>query len=241
MFGDIAHGSLLFAFGIYLCFKKDTIQHFALKMFLPHRYLITMMGFFAFYCGWIYNDFMSISLDMFGSCYNPDAVTAGQYIPKYSDQCVYPIGLDPVWSVSTNNLNFVNSLKMKISVIIGVVHMLLGVFLKASNSIYFGKWMDFFFEFLPQLVFLITLFGYMDFLIIYKWLIPWNTKTIPYAPSIITTMINMPLRLGKTDDCCGGWPLWGTPGNTSQDKIQLILVILSAVCVPLMLLPKPLY
>jgi V-type H+-transporting ATPase subunit a len=77
MFGDIAHGSLLFAFGIYLCFKKDTIQHSILKMFLPHRYLITMMGFFAFYCGWIYNDFMSISLDIFGSCYNPDAVTAG--------------------------------------------------------------------------------------------------------------------------------------------------------------------
>jgi hypothetical protein len=47
-------------------------------------------------------------------------------------------------------------------------------------------------------------------------------------------MINMPLRLGKTDDCCGGWPLWGTPGNTSQDKIQLIFVIISAVCVPLM-------
>jgi V-type H+-transporting ATPase subunit a len=63
---------------------------------------------------------------------------------------------------------------MKISVIIGVVHMTLGVFLKASNSIYFSKWMDLIFEFIPQLVFLLTLFGYMDFLIIYKWLVPWN-------------------------------------------------------------------
>lgn len=87
---------------------------------------------------------------------------------------------------------------MKLSVIIGVVHMTLGVFLKAGNSIYFGKWMDFVFEFIPQLAFMITLFGYMDFLIIYKWLIPWNAQTIPYAPSIITTMINMPLKLGKT-------------------------------------------
>lgn len=53
-------------------------------------------------------------------------------------------------------------------------------------------------------------------------------------------MINMPLRLGKTDDCHGCYPLWGTYGDTSQDKIQLILLIIAAVCVPLMLLPKPL-
>lgn len=86
-----------------------------------------------------------------------------------------------------------------------------------------------------------VLFGYMDFLIIYKWLVPWTPATIPYAPSIITTMINMPLKMGKTDDCCGGWPLWGTPGNTSQDHIQLILLIIAAISVPTMLLVKPLY
>lgn len=62
---------------------------------------------------------------------------------------------------------------MKIAVIIGVVHMTLGVFVKASNSLYFGKFMDFFFEFLPQLAFMILLFGYMDFLIFYKWTVNW--------------------------------------------------------------------
>lgn len=34
---------------------------------------------------------------------------------------------------------------MKIAVIIGVIHMTLGVFVKASNAIYFKKWLDFFF------------------------------------------------------------------------------------------------
>jgi len=58
---------------------------------------------------------------------------------------VYGVGLDPVWAVAENNLNFVNSLKMKISVIIAVVHMTLGVFVKAGNSVYYGKWLDFFF------------------------------------------------------------------------------------------------
>ena len=58
---------------------------------------------------------------------------------------MYPIGLDPAWSVADNNLNYVNSLKMKISVIIGVLHMTLGVFVKASNSIYFSRWVELFF------------------------------------------------------------------------------------------------
>jgi hypothetical protein len=44
---------------------------------------------------------------------------------------------------------------------------------------------------------MLVLFGYMDFLIIFKWLKNWNTNLYP-PPSIITTMINIPLKLGKT-------------------------------------------
>ena len=40
-------------------------------------------------------------------------------------------------------------------------------------------------------------FGYMDFLIIFKWLKDWGYGN-PHAPSIITSMINLPLMLGKT-------------------------------------------
>lgn len=138
---------------------------------------------------------------------------------------------------------------MKLSVIIAVVHMTLGVFVKASNALYYKKYIDFFFEFLPQLLFMTCLFAYMDFLIFYKWFVPWtiypdqNPDGVPVSdsPSIITTMINLPLRLGKTEDCCGGQPLWGVPGDTSQDTIQLILLVIAVICIPLMLLPKPLY
>lgn len=38
------------------------------------RYMIIMMGFFAFYCGWIYNDFMAMNINVFGSCYEPPSV-----------------------------------------------------------------------------------------------------------------------------------------------------------------------
>jgi V-type H+-transporting ATPase subunit a len=86
---------------------------------------------------------------------------------------------------------------MKLSVIIGVVHMLFGIILKAFNSLYFKKWLDFIFEFIPQITFMTLLFGYMDFLIIFKWKVDWGYYS-PVAPSIITTMINLPLGMGQT-------------------------------------------
>jgi V-type H+-transporting ATPase subunit a len=95
------------------------------------------MGFFATYCGLIYNDFFSLSLNLFQSCFDMGNATSNQPIHKDS-QCVYPIGLDPAWGVSENYLNYMNSLKMKLSVIVGVIHMIVGVFVKASNTIYFG-------------------------------------------------------------------------------------------------------
>jgi V-type H+-transporting ATPase subunit a len=71
MFGDIAHGLILFIFGLILVFKNDAIQKSSMKMLSSLRYMVTMMGFFAFYCGWIYNDFIGMNLNIFGSCYNP--------------------------------------------------------------------------------------------------------------------------------------------------------------------------
>ena len=75
-------------------------------------------------------------------------------------------------------------MKMKIAVILGVVHMTLGIVLKGCNLVYFSRKIDFFFEFIPQLVILLALFGYMDFLIIVKWLTDFTGKE-DKAPSII--------------------------------------------------------
>jgi V-type H+-transporting ATPase subunit a len=71
MYGDIGHGFFLFLFGIYLTHQKDEIarSNSPLKAALPARYLLLFMGFFAFYCGWMYNDFLSIPLGIFGTCY----------------------------------------------------------------------------------------------------------------------------------------------------------------------------
>lgn len=37
----------------------------------------------------------------------------------------------------------------------------------------------------------------MDFLIVFKWNVDWGYDSV-LAPSIITTMINLPLKLGQT-------------------------------------------
>lgn len=63
---------------------------------------------------------------------------------------------------------------MKLSVIIGVLHMTVGIIIKAFNAKYFKQRLDFYFEFIPQIIFMVLLFGYMDFLIIFKWLKVWD-------------------------------------------------------------------
>ncbi len=98
-----------------------------------------MMGFFAFYCGWIYNDFLGMNLNIFGSCYEPVAVVTDRYIKPSDPDCIYPFGIDPAWGVAGNELVFVNGLKMKVSVIIAIIHMAVGVVLKLHNALYFKK------------------------------------------------------------------------------------------------------
>ena len=113
MFGDIFHGFLLFLFGLFLVLFHKQVS--SLKLLGPYRYLLFLMGLFAFYTGWIYNDFSSIQLNAFGSCYD----IAGDDVTKKED-CTYTFGLDPVWSISENEIAFQNSMKMKLAVIIGV-------------------------------------------------------------------------------------------------------------------------
>lgn len=82
--------------------------------------------------------------------------------------------------------------------------MTFGIILKGANCRYFGKWIDFFFEFIPQLIFMLSTFGYMVFLIIAKWSINFSNH-VQDAPSIISLMINMPLRFGMIPDNKSLW------------------------------------
>jgi V-type H+-transporting ATPase subunit a len=68
---------------------------------------------------------------------------------KRQEDCVTSFGIDRVWSKSSNRITYLNSFKMKLSIVLGVIHMLLGIFVKGLNTLYFRKFVDFFFEFVP--------------------------------------------------------------------------------------------
>jgi len=87
-----------------------------------------------------------------------------------NDTCTYPFGQDSGWAISTKNkLTVANNIKMKMSVIFGVFHMCLGIFHKGQNAVYFSDYTTLFCEVITGFIIMLSLFGYMDFLIIMKW------------------------------------------------------------------------
>ena len=231
MFGDIGHGIILFSFGIYICLKYENLNNNSnsiIKEILPFRYIILLMGFFSLFCGLLYNDFMGIPLSIFNSCY----INKNKIVEK-KNNCVYYFGMDPKWYISKNELAFFNSLKMKFSVIIGVIQMTLGIILRGLNNIYFNDLTGFLFEFIPQICFMLLLFGYMIILIFVKWAINYDNDTSK-APSIITILMNLFLKNGSVEKK----PVWGTVKK--EESANRIFFYSALLCIPIILIPKPL-
>ena len=230
MFGDIGHGVFLFCFGLFLCSNQKFTDRFEfIKAFLPIRYLLLLMGFFSLFCGLLYNDFLSIPIELSPTCYQKSS--SDKYVLK--SNCVYNFGIDHTWYESGNHLDFMNSFKMKLSVIVGVTHMTLGVILKAVNSRYFYKDVDLYFEFIPQCLLLLVTFGYMNLLIIVKWLTSYSNTAD--APSVVATMIDMMLGYGSVKQ---------TPliySKKVQQGVNIFIIMIIAISVPTMLLAKPLF
>ena len=245
MFGDIGHGVALLIFSIFLLWKEKSLAKMELNevfaLLYGGRYVLILMAIFSIYCGFIYNDVMALGIALFPVTWAADPATSTNdtiYYIKNDPATVYPWGADPTWKIASNEIAFYNSFKMKFAVIFGVFHMLVGLCLKAANAIHFhkkksGPNLDFWFEAVPQIAFMCLLFGYMDFLIIYKWSIPWGADCGRsfgcQPPSLITTMISMALTPGSVKD-----PLY-----ENQGSVQLLLLLLALACVPIMLCVKP--
>ena len=239
MFGDIGHSIFLLIFAFYLMynnkkFAKDNKSIF--KTMASARYFLLLMAFFSLFCGLLYNDFLSVPL-YFKSCY-PKNGEEGEYLNKDED-CKYQFGLDPVWTISSNELMFVNSLKMKFSVIIGVFQMLIGIILKGLNALFERDLVEYVFVFIPQLIFMIILFGYMDLLIFLKWNTNYTGKE-DRAPDIKSYLMNIFLEFGKLpeveDKKNKDWIL--LKDRSFTENLHFNILILSIACLVIMFVPK---
>lgn len=110
--------------------------------------------------------------------------------------------------------------------------MCLGILMKGFNSFYFSKPLDFIFEFIPQILFMLVTFGYMSAAIIIKWVQNWGDGS--GAPSIVSIFIN----LGEATPQNG--ILWGDSEGKAQTYYQQMFFLIAFICVLLMLIPKPL-
>jgi V-type H+-transporting ATPase subunit a len=72
--------------------------------------------------------------------------------------------------------------------------MTFGICLQVLNHIHYKKRMNIKTEFLPQMLYLWSIFGYLVFLIIFKWLNDWEGR---YAPNLLNTLIYMVLSPGS--------------------------------------------
>lgn len=133
---------------------------------------------------------------------------------------------------------------------------------------HFKKRHHLFLVFLPELLFLLCLFGYLVFMITYKWLV-FSAKDSRHAPSVLIHFINMFLMQGSAmqplypgqvmSGClicsinpCLDWTCWikhlwkCAMSDTSmlcflQNGLQIFLVVIAVLSVPVLFLGKPLY
>lgn len=67
----------------------------------------------------------------------PEAKELWQYSPlDIEGGCTYAIGMDYAWGLSSVKLSFANGIKMKMSVIFGILHMNLGILMKGTNALF---------------------------------------------------------------------------------------------------------
>mmetsp|Transcript_96759 Transcript_96759/g.282892 ORF Transcript_96759/g.282892 Transcript_96759/m.282892 type:complete len:850 (+) Transcript_96759:78-2627(+) len=234
MFGDVGHGFMVLMVGIYAVWKAEDLKYTLPELFYA-RYMLFMMGFFAVYVGFLYNDIFSLGVNLFTSHWEAATPPPGEHFAK--GQVVtyrplfdtkneggagpYPFGVDPAWHGAQNELVFMNSLKMKLSVILGVAHMILGLLLRFSNALYSKNWVNFFCECIPMMVFMVCFFGFMDIMILYKWVTPMENP-----PSIINSLISMAMWTPDSNPILG-------------ESLPRLLMVITALSVPVMLIPKP--
>ena len=199
------------------------------------KWFLLFASLSALYCGLIYNECFGLPIFLFGeSRFDCENLSSNGSCSFKSSSNVYPFGVDPNWLFSDNELLYLNSLKMKMSIVLGMCQMIFGLLLSGVNIYVSRHYAHFFTHFLPQLLYLVPFFGYLVVLIIIKW-----TKKYgklhggAESPSLISMMIDMILKFGSE-------PETTLYGGSTQKLVQTVITIIFFVSIPWLLLAQPL-
>mmetsp|Transcript_110643 Transcript_110643/g.191789 ORF Transcript_110643/g.191789 Transcript_110643/m.191789 type:complete len:866 (-) Transcript_110643:364-2961(-) len=275
MYGDIGHGFIITLVAALFIWKEKQLLasniNEIIAMVFGGRYILILMGLFAIYTGFLYNDFFGMMISPFGEntfwvfphdkeewktmCGDDYNYWFGGKEANALQACKviggspYILGIDPNWCETENKLEFYNSLKMKMAVILGVIQMSGGLVLSLLNHIYFKDMKHVWFGFVPEIIFLIFTFGYMCFMILVKWNTDWSERfrteiDLPgastpgphflRAPSLLEAQTNFFLMPGSIET-----DAYVFVGAGFQNMVQVGLLLCSLVAVPLLLIPIP--
>ena len=142
-----------------------------------------------------------------------------------------------MWHNTKTELTFLNSMKMKMSIVLGIIQMLLGIGVSLWNFLekptgpqsVERDTLSIVCEFVPRFLFLTCTFGYLAILIVVKWFS--GSKADLYY-----LMINMFLAPG-TNDC--GKNCEKSDALYGLGPFAGFLIFIAFCCVPWMLFPKP--
>ncbi|XP_048004326.1 V-type proton ATPase 116 kDa subunit a 1-like [Leguminivora glycinivorella] len=253
MFGDMGHGLIMFSAAVWMLvnekkFMEERSDSEIWNIFFGGRYIMLLMSCFSMYSGFVYNDCFSKSLRLF---------TPGWRVPHTYAQLAeqesfllepgdhthaYVFGQDPYWELASNKILFENSLKMKLSIIIGVTHMIFGITLSLFNFVFFKDHRYLIvLQFIPQILFLLCIFFWLVILIFFKWF-KYGGASPPSvkegqgcAPLVLILFIDMVL-MSKSQPVapeCDAYMFGG------QRTVQQSLLFVAVICVPIMLFGPP--
>jgi len=247
MFGDMGH-AIFYLLVTLAIFVMEPIKRrqgrvdSTWESVFKFKWLLFFASICSFYCGFIYDDCFGLPIYFFKSRWIKNETAIGNLRVWYRDgKNVYPFGIDPEWMNKDNELIFLNSFKMKLSIVMGMSQMVFGMILQLINHIHRKDQVHFWLCWVPEILYLIPFFGYMVVLILKKWLTDFAankeglfTDTTKYdGVNIIQVIISMILSPKGNDPDLQLYK--------GQHSIQSVITVIFIISIPLLLFGKPIY